>query len=189
MSAGAAGGAGMGGEGGASEPPMTCSDSDSTMLTFHGPEVLAKGTASGTNGTFEDACDDNGDLIEHVCENQPATGLVAQRSVDCLGMCTGGACEIPCPRTGDDLTVTTADALRHEYELDAGIEGLRYACLREPCAAPAASVGDVLTVMSIAAPDDVRLDCRELFSDTENPLVLSDGCSYIDCSARRPSSP
>jgi len=197
-------------------PVMECSDSDAPPLgTFGdasptGAQLLQKGTTVGNDGSYEDACDDEGNLIEHVCETtlacngargiggssgaacaptQQPTGFVTQHLIDCLGLCVDGTCEVPCPEPHDQLTVVAIDSSTGEHELDPGIEGLRYVCVRDACLAPPVAVGDVLDVTSVAAPDDVRVDCREPFGDTVSPLVLSDGCNYVGCSARRPSAP
>jgi hypothetical protein len=220
-SGGVGGTAGMssGGSGGVGEPSESCMDSDSPLATdTFGPaplderQALEKGTTVGTNGTFEDECDDSGDLIEQVCETQltcnspggggfggnadaacapreQPTGIVGQRTINCFGTCADGACEIPCPKMGDVVTVTAVET-NSQYELDPGIEGLRFVCVRQPCVAAEPSVDDTLTVASFSRPfDPTTPDCRAVFGDANNPLILSDGCRYESCSTREPSTP
>jgi hypothetical protein len=206
---------GVGGNAGVGGAVVSCTDSDAVAATTFGAipnielQTITKGTTTGINGTFEDSCDEHGDLMEQICATQfgcgasgraggaadaacapqhHPTGYVEQQIVDCLGMCSGGVCNIPCPVPGDELTVTAAVSTAQQYELDPGTEGVRYSCTRGACAVPPASVGDVLTVISIAQPDDVYPDCR-MFADPSTPLMLSDGCIYIGCSAQKPSAP
>jgi hypothetical protein len=187
--------------------PDICTDTDTTFdpFSFGGPydaaAAIEKGTASGTNGAFEDSCDADGNLVEYSCETQLGcgsrgdasgacapqphlTGNVWPTTVLCLGLCMDGACEVPCPEAGVELTITTADLFGSNYLLEASSLGVRYQCTRdESCAAPLPVDGSQLTVVSLSPRDDVQPDCRIAFTNMSAPLVLSDGCNYFDCFA------
>lgn len=209
---------GTGGAGGDGGVPAECTDSDATgedaewlgPATFEEAQRLEQGTTTGSNGTFEDACNDQGDLVEHVCQTQlmcgarsagaagsagsgacapspQPTGYVDAITVPCFGLCDGGVCNVPCPTMNGELTVASVDG--QSYELDSAATGLRYQCVRDTCDEPPASIGEALSVVSIGPTDETRPDCRLVFSDASQPLVLSDGCNYINCSAHSPLTP
>ena len=78
------GGASMGGKSsvGGSAPGGTAGAAGATACDDpDGTDYKKRSTATGTNGTFEDACKD-GDLIEYVCETAP---------IPCLPMASPGA--------------------------------------------------------------------------------------------------
>ncbi len=90
------------------------------VSSMSSPEV--RHTYTGTNGTFADACDAQGNLIQYSCvttlecltdeaPNAPCytydTGPVASPShVDCVGGCVDGRCDARCPQQGDQVTFT-----------------------------------------------------------------------------------
>lgn len=101
------------------------------------PDGLApdtKTTATGTNGSFTDSCDQSANLIEYYCEfvydpgcfpnPDPGcghfTGAVLARNIDCAGNCLNGACVARCPRVGDSLQYLSVDVSGN-----AGIKNLR----------------------------------------------------------------
>lgn len=108
-----------------------CSDPDGTG-TF-APPVLngydVRSITVGENGTFEDACDMNGNLTEYACELgacleqapgaepgwsggapcAPPSGWVIPTTVDCSGQCSAGRCFPWCANTGDAFFVTSVD--------------------------------------------------------------------------------
>jgi hypothetical protein len=85
------------------------------------PEVRA--SLTGTNGTFQDTCDANGNLTEYTCEGKqtcgpgpnPAcdhwlTGQVIPQTIDCNGRCKDGRCVSRCPKAGDVLVYKVVEA-------------------------------------------------------------------------------
>jgi hypothetical protein len=201
------GGPAGGGSGGAGVP-SDCSDSDaiSTDLlvdpyALQAGQLLEKGTTVGANGSFEDSCTDSGDLLEHVCETQlrcsggsqpfdgacapspQLTGQVLEMTAPCFGLCVDGACHVPCPMSGDVLTVAQIEGAMVHLESSAGI---RYACTRGACLAFPPDVGDTLAVDGSPVPNETQLDCRMEFAAAESPLVLSDGCGYTACTVQQP---
>lgn len=77
---------------------------------------------SGSNGTFEDACDEAGNLVEQHCEvsmrctagPKPTcegvqTGKVVSKVFDCGGRCVDGACAARCPQVDDGVDFRAAD--------------------------------------------------------------------------------
>jgi hypothetical protein len=205
---------GTGGQAGTGGLPATCTDTDTTFdpNAFGDPYTSAatieKGTATGTNGAFEDVCDEDGNLIEHSCETQLGcgsggnangdssgacapqphlTGYVWPTTVDCLGLCVDGSCEVPCPADGTTLTITSVDLFSPSYLLEASSLGVRYQCTRDnTCTAPLPTDGEQLTVVSSPPRDNFQPDCRTAFTSVSAPLVLSDGCNYFDCFAEGP---
>jgi hypothetical protein len=126
--AGGVSGAGQGGVGGAA---TDCSDPDATG--GRGDGSTKKSTTVGTNGSFTDACDADGNLVEHVCEIGPCisarvvpfgggggfaqggsaggnamcpTGDVVSRTIDCGGRCTEGTCFGWCAEQGSEFEIT-----------------------------------------------------------------------------------
>lgn len=95
------------------------------FVTRTTPEV--RHTWSGSNGTFADSCDANGNLVEYGCAGQEApcnggpdpngcdgplvnTGVVAAPTVlDCGGTCHDGRCDGRCPQQGDRVTLEGTD--------------------------------------------------------------------------------
>jgi hypothetical protein len=115
----------------------TCaSGAPATKAWFGDPEVF--GQISGSNGTFLDACDASGNLIEAVCETEticegeinPAcadfeTGIVTTRTHDCAGTCSEATCRGRCPLQGDTVKYLDVGA----YTLFVNeIDGRQYRC-------------------------------------------------------------
>ena len=114
---GASGGlAGVGGTGGNS----VCTNPD---LGTYATEYETQSTAIGQNGSFTDACDAQGNLIEYICEvdssgctypNPPIncqriTGNVTPVIVNCSGTCNAGACSSYCTHPNDVLAYQSVD--------------------------------------------------------------------------------
>jgi hypothetical protein len=120
-------GAGQGGSGGVF---MDCNDPDATG--GRGDGSTTKSTTVGTNGSFTDACDADGNLVEHVCEVGPCvsarvvpfggnggfaqggsaggamcpTGSVVSRVIDCGGLCEEATCFGWCAEQGSEFEIT-----------------------------------------------------------------------------------
>ncbi len=79
----------------------------------------ARQSFSGTNGTFTDSCDENGDLTAYECEFEQVpdgdgtfpkgTGAVAQTTIPCDGACVGGTCVGACAQPGDKMQIVSSD--------------------------------------------------------------------------------
>jgi hypothetical protein len=95
---------------------------DGGVTTSGEPDPAKPRVVTGTNGTFADACDGAGNLVKRACKiksvcdpgpnpgcTEVDTGEVEAKSIDCAGLCVGGACAAGCPVTGDELTVTSTD--------------------------------------------------------------------------------
>jgi hypothetical protein len=132
---------------------VTC-EADATSSERHDdPNVMQ--SVTGTNGTFSDTCDAQGDLVQYVCEVEtvcgpgpnPAcetklTGKVVEENVDCNGGCAGGACDGRCPAYGQQLTYLSVDADgnvtlensvdQRKYDCVLLVEGTSYDCKRAP---------------------------------------------------------
>lgn len=177
--------------------PGTCSDDDlpQSFSDYTTPlQYVKKGTTTGTNGTFEDRCGDGGVLIEQMCaqsfgcfappgadcapRNMP-TGMVIEQPVECFGMCMDGVCIVPCPEVGDSLTVSFSGQL---YELKAD-GGPSYLCRRDDACPLMQAASQVLTVtrgVPEGLPSQPR-SCLMTFAPEYEPLQLSDGCNYFNC--------
>jgi hypothetical protein len=94
----------------------------------------------GDNGTFEDACDADGNLIEYVCETQemcegfpnPActtflTGNVIEQLLNCSGHCVDATCEARCPAFDDIVRYLSIDASGNPELLNV-TDGRNYSC-------------------------------------------------------------
>ena len=143
-------GSGLGGTAGAA---VRCLDPDATAgPTYNGASVAS--TTEGTNGTFADACDANGNLIEYSCQTACAvprinptggvsgfgtggvgagggavcipaqSGTVTSQTIDCGGACAEGACFGWCADIGDEFVVTSAASTGLSVERD----GFAYVC-------------------------------------------------------------
>jgi hypothetical protein len=103
-------------------------------------------TVQGTNGTFVDSCDAQGNLTDYYCETmqtctfptpQPDplpmctsmnTGKVVSNSYDCSGHCMNGTCSDRCPTFGDVLTYVTVDAATGAATFENQTDHRRYGC-------------------------------------------------------------
>jgi hypothetical protein len=98
------GGAAIGGvaSGGASGGQSGCTDTDM------GPDYRRRGTATGTNGVFEDNCNQEGWLAEYTCETDfetdVPTGRVRETRVKCDLSCEDGVCYPACPLADDEVS-------------------------------------------------------------------------------------
>lgn len=82
------------------------------------PEV--RHTFIGTNGTFVEACDEHGNLLDYSCAETDYcnmgcfsainTGAVVTpaQGIDCGGTCHDGRCDARCPQQADHLTFLSA---------------------------------------------------------------------------------
>jgi hypothetical protein len=188
------------GQGGSAAPVTACTDSDAFAagaipLDF---DHATRGSATGIGGTFEDRCDEQGNLVERFCETMLAcsggsqnagacapteqpTGVVGERMVDCFGQCQEGACHVPCPEVGDSLHVSRQG---HEEPLGSAVlmptEGpFQYLCMTDAACDLAAQSG----MRTVETFDDQRTDCLGASPYQFGPLTVSDGCIYTGCSA------
>lgn len=165
---------GSGGQAGSSQGgagAAACTDPDA--MDSRGDGTATTGTTTGTNGSFTDSCDADGNLVEYTCELAPClstrvafpggrggtggvalcpTGTVLSRTVDCAGHCKGGACFDWCAEQGDELEFTAVSAMqarmaKGDYELACDVVFQRegYDCLASSL------VGRTLVVTSVGA--------------------------------------
>jgi len=133
---GASGGlAGVGGTGGNS----VCTNPD---VGLYATEYETQSTAVGNNGSFTDACDAHGNLIEYSCEidmsgctypNPPincerVTGDVTSGIVNCSGTCNAGACVSNCVHPNDVLAYQTVDRVTGAATLTNRMRDAAYVC-------------------------------------------------------------
>jgi hypothetical protein len=104
------------------------------------PNPEQRRTVTGENGTLSDECDQNGNLLEYVCEvvtecgpgpnpecNNRQTGDVVPQMFDCAGGCVDGTCVARCPEEGDPVGYVEVAGV--DVILENGIDGRRYDCL------------------------------------------------------------
>jgi hypothetical protein len=127
------------------------------------PEQVAE--VVGSNGTFVDHCDGDGNLVEYVCETELVcagginpvctayeTGSVSSELFDCVGTCEVGSCEARCPEIGDDVTyLSVPDATTATFVSES--DGREYQCdlifgPEDTCNA-AGRVGQTHTIISL----------------------------------------
>jgi hypothetical protein len=92
---------------------------------------------TGDNGTFTDHCDEDGNLVEYVCEETMScgpdfcepfvTGQVIEQAIDCKGTCLSGACDLGCPDEGIEVSIAAVDAAGVTTLNDAA-SGTNYTC-------------------------------------------------------------
>jgi hypothetical protein len=125
----------------ASQTSVTCVAGDYDSGGLPNPEIVH--TYTGTNGTFTDHCDADGNLIDFQCETISApctvapncssalpihTGrVVPSRAVDCSGTCSAGHCDGRCPLQGDQITFRGIDMQGRDV-VHNGSDGRTYAC-------------------------------------------------------------
>jgi hypothetical protein len=115
----------------------------------------------GANGEFQDACTDDGNLVEHsceivqvdpACEEQPNTfstcplqlsGNVLSQELDCDGGCVAGACEMGCPLEYQRIRVDSDDGAG-VVQIRNLTDGRDYRCER------------------FQRPDDANFDCNDV---------------------------
>jgi hypothetical protein len=181
MDSGGTGGVSVGGMtsigGGPTEP--SCMDSDSLISGI--TTLKTRGVAIGTNGTFEDGCDENGNLVEAFCEMvcessaPPETGgaspgsyarircplrpsgTVRTDTVECGGLCRDGACFHWCPESGDTLNFDSASELEVSFRYASDFV-FRCTPTMDACASPSL-VGQTLTVSGLnsCSPETVNM--------------------------------
>ncbi len=106
-----------------------------------GPSPEVNHTFVGSNGTFTDECDANGNLLTYRCESKnPCTGpnawcpevntgvVVSPPTwVDCVGGCEQGRCNARCPQQGDHVTFIAVQPAGSTVVRDDS-NGRTYAC-------------------------------------------------------------
>jgi hypothetical protein len=110
-------------DGAAPVPPTPASCTPDAGLDWSEPDPAKPRIVAGTNGTFTDTCDGQGNLVKYLCTSrsicgfgpnpdcdQVETGKADPKTIDCAGLCVGGGCASGCPVSGDELTVTANDA-------------------------------------------------------------------------------
>jgi hypothetical protein len=132
---------------------VTCVANAPHLGGLPSPEVAHVFT--GSNGTFADRCDSNGNLVAYECEmteppcdpaasNVPNgcdfgplvyTGRVIPNqdspTVDCEGRCHDGRCDGRCPQQGDQITLIGLDA-GGKVLIRNDTDGRTYSCTSDP---------------------------------------------------------
>ena len=121
---GQAGSGNAGNDGGmAQATPIVCPEGTLAGGSTQSLAPDVRQTFSGTNGTFIDACDENGDLTAYECEVEyesvggdqdlgtilTGTGAVTQTTIACAGTCVDGTCVGVCEQQGDEMQIVSAD--------------------------------------------------------------------------------
>jgi hypothetical protein len=138
---------------GAAQATVTCVANTPSLEGLPSPEVTHVFT--GTNGTFADRCDENGNLLAFQCETtvppcDPAakqipngcdfsslifTGRVIPNqdstTVDCEGRCRDGRCDGRCPQQGDEITLIGVETGGHVV-IRNNTDGRSYSCTSDP---------------------------------------------------------
>lgn len=143
---------------------------------------------TGSNGTFTDKCDTDGNLIEYVCgffpptpqESGRFTGEVVPNMIDCGGKCQDGACYVSknCPKADDVVTWVSASA--ESVVIDNARAPVRYTCkLRTApygfaCTSPslAGQTGKVNSVGPCGTVTDLSVDADSNGAGTTD-------CAYV----------
>jgi hypothetical protein len=166
------------------------------------PEIGVASSATGVNGTFDDYCDADGNLVEQRCEVMAYcgsngvtdacipyfdyfTGQVVEQPVDCLGTCVDGACTLPCPSLGDLVTVTDLDTANQLFIIDPGNGApADYQCERvTSCVGMQYNTPYAITEVASACDTG---DCACGVSVPE--FTIENGCAFR-CTYRDPSTP
>jgi hypothetical protein len=92
---------------------------DAGAVGLHGDNPSIRDVVTGTNGSFIDTCDGQGNLVDYSCETHTTcgpgpnpgctpfeTGRVVPTSIDCSGHCVNGWCDGRCPADGDQFHFT-----------------------------------------------------------------------------------
>jgi hypothetical protein len=132
----------------------SCTDSDTSSDAYGAYKT--RGKTDGTNGSFEDTCSDDDNLVEHACElacvggpypsggaggisariaclPQP-TGRVVASTIPCGGRCVLGTCFQWCPSTNAELSVeSVGERVRlsgddYTYDCDVSWQDTGYDC-------------------------------------------------------------
>lgn len=115
-SGGVGGSSGAGGSGGTGNHVVQCqlgSDGDDGFFP-----VSKSHTIEGTNGSFTNVCDDQGNLVNYGCEracetpgcSPVQTGKVIPWNLDCSGHCVNATCDDRCPVTGQKVEFGEKDS-------------------------------------------------------------------------------
>lgn len=178
----------------------TCTDSD-------GGDEKVRGTTKGTNGTFEDKCDD-GDLIEYSCETmlvprpcaaasmpsggadlrpvppvdecEVPTGKVIERRVDCGGRCDGGTCFAWCPTLTDEVLVERNGANTAELtnQRTEDVYSCEITYEAENIDCRGSFEGEIFQVFSVGSCDAQGLTIGVDTADEPGVLACSYSCTY-----------
>lgn len=135
---------------------------------YPNPEVSH--THTGSNGTFADHCDAEGNLVDYECEAMPApcgpppngcwdrpliqTGRVIPlpQTVDCSGTCRNARCDGRCPQQGDQITFEGLDADGRQTVRN-DTDGRTYACSADMAACTNAPLHQTGFVHSLGLTD------------------------------------
>ena len=142
----------------ASQASITCIEGAQDRGGLPNPEVSH--TYVGTNGTFADHCDADGNLIDYQCEKTyppcttgpncwslpVETGDVVPlpQLVDCGGTCSGARCDGRCPQQADQITFQGRDMDGREI-VHNDSDGRTYVCTLN-ASAPNTSSFDCTTI-------------------------------------------
>jgi hypothetical protein len=149
-----------------------------------------------SNGAvMADVCDGAGNLIKASCVaigvcdpndklvcSPMETGLVEAKTIDCAGLCVGGACASGCPRQGDALTITSTDGAG-SVAFSNRRDQRHYACVllvADSLAADCAMspvVGDVRYIVSLGLHDTFCTG-RNFANLSTGPTEGSKTCNY-----------
>jgi hypothetical protein len=135
---------------------------DCDAPTLEGPgSTEVRHTFTGSNGTFTDACDAQGNLFKYSCEEKNRcvgmtcagpiyTGRVnPPQLVDCLGTCRGGRCLNQCPQAWDLVAFVALDGA--SVIVQDATDGHVYRCsfaAGTPCATNGGCVGQAGIITS-----------------------------------------
>jgi hypothetical protein len=172
-----------------------CVDSDSPNNPSTAGVVLdalgVKGRATGAGEMIEDRCDAMGNLLEAECAKQLGcskpgpcaptwmnTGFVTSSQHDCLGMCADGVCSLPCPKSGEALTLRAGDSPDRVLLIGTAV---RLLCTRLGACSTAGALGSRQMLTSVSP----QPACSDPMAWQFSTLMLSDGCAYASCLIER----
>jgi hypothetical protein len=114
-------------------------DAGATMIGGGDPGIAD--TVRGSNGTFVDACDSTGNLVDYVCETMTVcisppnplcqtytTGRVVPKALNCSGHCTNGRCDGRCPATGQAFHYVAVNNTSGAATIHNDTDGRTYVC-------------------------------------------------------------
>jgi hypothetical protein len=137
----------------AAQANVTCVANSPNVGGLPIPEVAHSFT--GSNGTFADHCDQDGNLVAYQCEmTDPPCDPAASRvpngcdfgyliftgrvipnqdspTVDCEGRCRDGRCDGRCPQQGDQITLVGVDS-DGKVLIHNSTDGRTYSCTADP---------------------------------------------------------
>jgi hypothetical protein len=98
-------------------------------------------TVHGTNGTFVDACDSTGNLVDYICETATVcgpgpnpgcrsytTGLVVPKNINCSGHCANARCDGRCPAQGQSFHYVAVNNTTGAATIHNDSDGRTYVC-------------------------------------------------------------